>query len=56
MDLNYTEEENTFLEEVRSFFAEKLPKRLSDKVKGGKRLTKDDQEEWHAILNASTLR
>ena len=51
MDLNYTPEEQTFREEVRTFFRDKLPKRLSDKMKQGKRLTKEDQEEWHAILN-----
>ncbi|MCE0503925.1 MULTISPECIES: acyl-CoA dehydrogenase family protein [unclassified Roseivivax] len=51
MDLAYTDEQKAFRDEVRSFLAEKLPKRLSDKVAGGKRLTKADYEEWHAILN-----
>ncbi len=51
MDLNYTPEEQTFREDVRTFFRDKLPKRLSDKMKQGKRLTKADSEEWHAILN-----
>ncbi|EYD72547.1 acyl-CoA dehydrogenase family protein [Limimaricola hongkongensis] len=51
MDLNFTEEQKAFRAEVRSFLDEKLPKRLSDKVRLGQRLTKQDYEEWHAILN-----
>jgi alkylation response protein AidB-like acyl-CoA dehydrogenase len=53
MDLNYTDEELAFRDEVRTFFKEKLPKRLSDKIKQDKRLTKADMEEWHAILNGA---
>jgi alkylation response protein AidB-like acyl-CoA dehydrogenase len=52
MDLNFTPEELAFRDDVRSFLKEKLPKRLSDKVKAGLRLTKQDQEEWHAILQS----
>ena len=51
MDLNFTPEDEAFREEVRSFLKEKLPARLSDKVRQGQRLTKEDMEEWHAILN-----
>ena len=51
MDLKFTAEEDAFREEVRAFLKEKLTKRLSDKVKAGQRLTKEDYEEWHAILN-----
>ena len=51
MDLTYTDDQKAFRDDVRAFLAEKLPKRLSDKVAGGKRLTKEDYEEWHAILN-----
>jgi len=51
MDLNFTPEEEAFRAEVRAFLAEKLPKRLSDKVANGKHLSKADMEEWHAILN-----
>ena len=51
MDLNYTEEEIAFREEVRQFLAERLPKRLSDKVKNSQRLEREDLVEWHAILN-----
>ena len=51
MDLNFTPEDEAFREEVRSFLKEKLPARLSSKVRQGQRLTKEDMEEWHAILN-----
>ena len=51
MDLNFTPEEEAFRAEVRAFLAEKLPKRLSDKVDNGKHLSKADMQEWHAILN-----
>ncbi|WP_120077250.1 acyl-CoA dehydrogenase family protein [Aurantiacibacter odishensis] len=51
MNLEYTPEEEAFREEVRTFLKEKLPARLSSKVREGKHLTKADMEEWHAILN-----
>ena len=51
MNLEYTPEEEAFREEVRAFLKDKLPTRLSDKVRTGKRLTKADMEKWHAILN-----
>lgn len=51
MNLEYTPEEEAFREEVRTFLKEKLPARLSGKVREGKNLTKADMEEWHAILN-----
>ncbi|MBO9429524.1 acyl-CoA dehydrogenase family protein [Sulfitobacter sp. R18_1] len=51
MDLSYTDEERAFREEVRQFLAEKLPKELSEKVRRGQELSKDDHERWHAILN-----
>jgi alkylation response protein AidB-like acyl-CoA dehydrogenase len=52
MDLNFTPEEQAFRAEVQAFLKEKLPARIANKVKAGQRLTKEDQEEWHAILNA----
>ncbi|MFZ7092444.1 acyl-CoA dehydrogenase family protein [Primorskyibacter sp. 2E233] len=51
MDLNYTDDQKAFRDDVRAFLDENLPARLSAKVAGGKRLTKADFEEWHAILN-----
>lgn len=51
MDLNFTPEEEAFRIEVQTFLKEKLPHRIANKVKAGQRLTKADQDEWHAILN-----
>ena len=51
MDLNYSAEELAFQQEVRSFLSEKLPKRISERVRLGKELTKDEMVEWHGILN-----
>jgi len=52
MDLRFTPEEEAFRDEVRQFLSEKLPARLSDKVRRGLHLTKADMEEWHAVLHA----
>ncbi|MDR5753361.1 MULTISPECIES: acyl-CoA dehydrogenase family protein [unclassified Caballeronia] len=51
MDLNFTPEEEAFREQVVRFLQDKLPPRLSDKVRNGRRLTRADMAEWHAILN-----
>ena len=52
MDLNFTPAEEAFRAEVQGFLKDKLPARLSGKVKGGLHLTRADMVEWHAILNA----
>ncbi|MGD9811336.1 MAG: acyl-CoA dehydrogenase family protein [Sphingobium sp.] len=52
MDLNFSPEEEAFRTEVQAFLRDKLPMRLSEKVRTGKRLTKADMEEWHSILQA----
>ena len=51
MDLQFTPQEEAFRAEVQTFLKEKLPKHISQKVKAGQRLSKVDQDEWHAILN-----
>lgn len=51
MDLCFTTQEECFRQEVRSFLANNLPLRLSEKMRTGKRLTRDDYVEWHSILN-----
>ena len=51
MDLNFTPEELAFRTEVQEFLRDKLPAALAAKVKAGQRLSRDDQSEWHAILN-----
>lgn len=52
MDLSFTPEENAFREEVRTFLRERLPSRLSERVRRGAPLSKADIEEWHAILHS----
>ncbi|RFA27256.1 pimeloyl-CoA dehydrogenase large subunit [Alkalilimnicola ehrlichii] len=51
MNLSYTPEEQAFREEVRAFMREKLPADIQAKVRGGKRLQKDDFVRWHKALN-----
>lgn len=51
MDLKFSAKEEAFRDEVKTFLKENLTKRLSDKVKAGQRITKEDYEEWHAVLN-----
>ncbi len=50
MDLNYTPEEEAFRRDVREWLGKRLAKRLSQKVKRGQRLTRDDYLEWHTML------
>ena len=51
MDMTFTPDEEAFRAEVRRFLADKLPRRLSEKVRTGVHLTKADMTQWHAILN-----
>ncbi len=51
MDLNFTEEQLAFRDEVRAFMQSSVPAHISEKVRLGKALTKQDHEEWHAVLN-----
>lgn len=51
MDIHYTPEEQAFREEVRTFLKNKLPSDLSNKVKTGKSLGKEDLVRWQKILN-----
>ena len=51
MDLNYTPEEQAFRAEVRAFVTGHLPADIRAKVKGGKRLAKDDFVRWQKILH-----
>lgn len=51
MDLNFTEDQQAFRADVRLWLKEKLPRHLSDKVRLGKRLNKEDSEIWHSLLN-----
>ncbi|MGK0231119.1 MAG: alkylation response protein AidB-like acyl-CoA dehydrogenase, partial [Gammaproteobacteria bacterium] len=51
MNLNYTEEQIAFRDEVRNFLDDKLPATLKEKVRLRKSLVKADYELWHHILN-----
>ncbi|MEN0041587.1 MAG: acyl-CoA dehydrogenase family protein [Pseudomonadota bacterium] len=51
MDLNYSDDERAFRDDIRSFMETKLPKDIAQKVKTKKNLTKEDYERWHAALN-----
>lgn len=52
MDLNFTVEEEAFRQEVRAFFAQSLPPRFAQRTAAGLGLSKTEQLEWQAILNA----
>ena len=52
MDLEFTPAEEAFRNEVRDFYATRLPARFAEKIRLGQHLTKAEQEEWHTILNA----
>lgn len=50
MELGYTDDELAFQADVRQWLQDKLRPALADKVRQGKRLTREDYLEWHAML------
>lgn len=52
MDLQYTDKELAFRDEVRAFLKAELPEELAEKVRNSDEMSKEDHERWHAILNA----
>ena len=52
MDLSFTPTEEALRAEMRTFFAQKLPRRFAERERLGLPLTKAEQEEWQGILNA----
>jgi len=50
MDLNYSTEELTFRDDVRSWLRSNLPAELKQKVESYQELSKDDLLGWHRIL------
>jgi len=50
MDLNYSQEESAFRDEVRSWLNANLPKDLRDKVANYAELGREDLLRWHKIL------
>jgi alkylation response protein AidB-like acyl-CoA dehydrogenase len=52
MDLNYSQEETKFREEVHHWLKLNLPEDIRQKVVGYQELTKEDYQRWHKILAA----
>ena len=52
MDLNYSQEETKFREEVNHWLKLNLPEDIRQKVVGYQELTKEDYQRWHKILAA----
>jgi alkylation response protein AidB-like acyl-CoA dehydrogenase len=51
MDLTISPEAERLRDEFRDFFATKLPREISDKVKNGQKVAKEEHQLWHRILN-----
>ena len=51
MDLLISPEAERLRDEFRSFFATKLPREISDKVRNGQKVPKEEHQLWHRILN-----
>ena len=52
MDLNYSQEETKFREEVHHWLKFNLPEDIRQKVIGYQELSKEDYQRWHKILAA----
>ena len=52
MDMNFSEKDLAFQQEVRTFLKEKLPPRLREKERLGVALTREEYIEWQRILYA----
>jgi alkylation response protein AidB-like acyl-CoA dehydrogenase len=50
MDLNYSQEESAFRDEVRGWLKANLPQDLRDKMANHEELSRDDLLRWHKIL------
>lgn len=51
MDLTISPEAERLRDDFRAFFATKLPRELSDKVRNGQKVPKEEHRHWHRILN-----
>ncbi|MBO6810325.1 MULTISPECIES: acyl-CoA dehydrogenase family protein [Marinobacter] len=51
MDIHFTPEEQAFRSEVRAFLEQNLPADIAEKVRLGRRLSKEDHQRWQKILN-----
>jgi alkylation response protein AidB-like acyl-CoA dehydrogenase len=55
MDLRFSPEENKFREELRTFFREKVPAEIRNKVMESRHLDKDELVAAHKVLHAKGL-
>ncbi len=51
MNLDYSPEQQRFAAELRDFLAKELPQEISDKVRRGEDIAKEDYETWHRLLH-----
>lgn len=51
MDLSIPPEAERLRNEFRTFFATRLPREISDKVRNGQKVPKEEHQRWHRILN-----
>ncbi len=51
MDLTISPKAERLRDEFREFFAVKLPRAISDKVRNGQKVPKEEHQQWHRILN-----
>lgn len=51
MDLTISPEAERLRDEFREFFATNLPREISDKVRRGQKVPKEEHQLWHRILN-----
>jgi len=52
MDIEFTDTEKAFRDEVRAFVRAKLPADIGEKVESGRELGRDDYDRWHRVLHA----
>lgn len=50
MNIEFTDAELAFRDEVKSFLANNLPQEISDRVDGGMEMRREDYKRWHKIL------
>jgi hypothetical protein len=50
MDLNYSQDESAFRDEVRGWIRQNLPQKLRDKIANYEELGREDLLQWHRIL------
>jgi alkylation response protein AidB-like acyl-CoA dehydrogenase len=51
MDLTISPEAERLRDEFREFFATRLPRGISDRVRNGQKVPKEEHQRWHRILN-----